>query len=191
MSVVFTRRTTAPSSTNKYYIKTSYGGYNRCILINSTTGSCLPNCVGYAWGRFCEEQNIHNCNLSRGDAEGWYSHTSDGYTRSRTVPKLGCVICWSSTKSGGHVAIVEKVNSDGSLLTSNSAYGGSRFYMKTVYPPFYRMGSAYTFQGFIYPTVEFTDPDTPVPPPPAVISVKTTPFPWVLFARKFRNRKNK
>ena len=185
MAETFVRRTTAPSGTNKYYIKTTYGGYNRCIVINTTTGSVLPNCVGYAWGRFCEEQGIHNCNLSRGDAEGWWGYTIDGYSRSRTVPKLGCVICWSSTKSGGHVAIVEKINPDGSLYTSNSAYGGSRFYMKTVYPPFYNMGSAYTFQGFIYPKVEFIDPDTPVPKPPRT---KETKFPWVLYARKFRKR---
>ena len=47
MAETFVRRTTAPSSTNKYYIKTTKGGYNRCIQIQSD-GSVLPNCVGYA-----------------------------------------------------------------------------------------------------------------------------------------------
>ena len=47
MSIVFTRRLTAPSSTNKFYIKTTKGGYNKCIQIQSD-GSVLPNCVGYA-----------------------------------------------------------------------------------------------------------------------------------------------
>ena len=157
MSEVFVRRTTAPSQTNKYYIKTTYGGYNRCILINSETGSVLPNCVGYAWGRFCEEQNIHDCKLSRGNAENWYGY-NDGYARGQT-PKLGAVICWHSTRSGGHVAIVEKIYSNGMILTSNSAYNGSRFYTKTLHPPQYFMGSAYDFQGFIYPDKEFTDPE--------------------------------
>lgn len=186
MAVVFTRRTTAPSSTNKYYIKTTYGGYNRCIVINTTTGSCLPNCTGYAWGRYCEEQGIHNCKLSRGNAEIWYGNTSDGYARGRT-PKLGAVICWHSTKSGGHVAIVEKINDDGSIETSNSAYSGSRFYMKKLTPPNYYMGSAYTFQGFIYPDTEFIDPDTPIPPPVFKLN-REHKFPWVLYSRKFRNR---
>jgi surface antigen len=184
MSQVFVRRTTAPSQTNKYYIKTTYGGYNRCILINSETGSVLPNCVGYAWGRFCEEQNIHDCKLSRGNAENWYGY-NDGYTRGQT-PKLGAVICWHSTRSGGHVAIVEKIYSNGMILTSNSAYNGSRFYKKTLHPPQYFMGSSYDFQGFIYPDIEFTDPDTPVPP---VVTPKKSRFPWVLYSRKLRNNR--
>ena len=190
MAVTFVRRTTAPSSTNKYYIKTTYGGYNRCILINSTTGSVLPNCVGYAWGRYCEEQGIHNCRLSRGNAEGWWGNRSDGYARGNT-PKLGAVICWHSTKSGGHVAIVEKIYDDGRILTSNSAYGGSRFYTKTLRRSNnYYMGSAYTFQGFIYPDTEFIDPDTPIPPTP-VLNPKEHKFKWVLYARKFRTRRTK
>lgn len=47
MRKVFERRTTAPSSTNKYYIKTTHGGYNQCIQIQDD-GSVLPNCTGYA-----------------------------------------------------------------------------------------------------------------------------------------------
>lgn len=47
MSEVFVKRTTAPSDDNLYYIKTTKGGYNKCIQIQSN-GSVLPNCVGYA-----------------------------------------------------------------------------------------------------------------------------------------------
>ena len=184
MATVFVRRTTAPSSTNKYYIKTTYGGYNRCMRIKSN-GSVLPNCVGYAWGRYCEEQGIHNCRLSTGNAENWY-YKNDGYSRGNT-PKLGAVICWHSTRSGGHVAIVEKINSDGSILTSNSAYNGSRFYLRTLSPPNYRMGSAYTFQGFIYPDTDFIDPDTPIPPDPSIEEKKKHKYPWYIQANKLRN----
>lgn len=174
----FTPRLTAPSQSNLHWIKTTHGGYNRCILINSNTGSVLPNCTGYAWGRFLEENQITDCNLSRGNAEIWFSNTSDGYTRGQT-PKLGAVICWYSTQSGGHVAIVEKIKSNGDIVTSNSAYGGSRFYKKTLSPPNYYMGSAYTFQGFIYAPNEFT----PVNP-----NRKKTHFPWILYANKIRKR---
>lgn len=121
------------------------------------------------------QTNVHTCNLSRGNAEIWYSNTIDGYERGQT-PKLGAVICWYSTQSGGHVAIVEKINQDGSILCSNSAYGGSRFYTNTLTPPNYYMGSAYTFQGFIYNPTEFIDPD--------VAKIKRKKFPFVLYSRK-------
>ena len=183
--VVFSRRLTAPSTTNKFYIKTTKGGYNKCIQIKED-GSVLPNCVGYAWGRFMECQpNTYTCRLSRGNAENWYGY-NDGYARGQT-PKLGAVICWHSTRSGGHVAIVEKIYANGTILTSNSAYNGKRFYTKTLYPPNYYMGSAYSFQGFIYNPTEFIDPDTPIPPTPKK-AIKHK-FPWVLYARKFRERK--
>lgn len=186
MATLFEPRTTAPSTTNKFYIKTTYGGYNKCIKIQNN-GSVLPNCTGYAWGRFMEcQSNVYTCRLSRANAELWYGNTSDGYSRGST-PKLGAVICWHSTRSGGHVAIVEKINDDGSILTSNSAYSGRRFYMKTLYPPNYRMGSAYTFQGFIYNPTEFTP--EPLPPTPTVVP-RTSRFPWVIYARKFRHRRS-
>lgn len=47
MSVTFVKRSTAPASDNLYYIKTTKGGYNKCIQIQSN-GSVLPNCTGYA-----------------------------------------------------------------------------------------------------------------------------------------------
>ena len=157
----FVERLTAPASDNKYYIKNTEGGLNECILVNGN--SVLPNCVGYAWGRFYEITGIRP-KLSRGDAENWYDFT-DGYKRGLT-PKLGAIICWRkgqahNPKDGyGHVAVVEKINADGSIVTSNSAYGGSRFYIKTLKAPNYYLSDAHTFQGFIYPDVEFEKKET-------------------------------
>ena len=179
MSAIFYKRNSAPSRTNKYYIKTTHDGYNKCIEIDPDTGSVLPNCTGYAWGRFCECQGVHDCNLSRGNAEIWYGNTSDGYERGQT-PRLGAVICWYSTQSGGHVAIVEEIYPDGKILTTNSAYSGKRFYKKTLSPNNnYYMGSAYTFQGFIYNPTEFVSPYN-------ADYTKEKRFPWVLYARKLR-----
>lgn len=151
----FKKRTTAPSSSDKHWIHTSNGGLNECIEINNS-GSCLPNCVGYAWGRFYEITGKRPA-LSRANAENWYGYTSDGYKRSQT-PVEGAVICWRKGQAGvssdgaGHVAIVEEVKSNGDVVTSNSAYGGTRFYMQTVTKASgYSIGSAYTFQGFILP----------------------------------------
>lgn len=154
----YTKRTTAPGTDNKYYKHVNYGGLNSCIHIKN--GSCLPNCVGYAWGRWYELLGSKP-KLSRGNAENWYSY-NDGYKRG-SKPKIGAVICWRKGKAGvssdgaGHVAIVEEVYSDGSILTSNSAYGGTRFYTKKLYGPNYSIGSAYTFQGFIYNPNEYAE----------------------------------
>lgn len=188
MAVQYQRRRSSPSTTNKFYIKRDkpYYGYNRCMLINSSNGSVLPNCVGYAWGRYCEEQGITDCRLSRGDAGNWW-YKNDGYQRGQT-PKLGAVICWSNPKTGGHVAIVEKINSNGTLETTNSAYNGKRWYEKTLTPPNYYMGRGYTFQGFIYSDTEFIDSDTPVPPEPQAPRIKNK-FKWVLYSKKLRNKR--
>lgn len=151
-------RTTAPSSTNKYYKHTSAGGLNSCIHIKG--GSCLPNCVGYAWGRWYEILG-KKPKLSRRNAELWWGYTEDGYKRGQT-PKIGAVMCWSKGKAGvssdgaGHVAVVEKINDDGTITWSNSNYGGTRFYTSTKKAPYY-IGDAYTFQGFIYLPVTFDE----------------------------------
>lgn len=122
------------------------------------------------------------------NAELWYPYVADGYQRGQT-PKLGAVICWHSTRSGGHVAIVEEIKPNGDILTSNSAYSGSYFYMKTLSPSNnYYMGSAYTFQGFIYNPTNFDPPTPPTPPTPT--EEKKSKFPWVLYARKLRNNRS-
>ena len=147
--MAYSARTTAPSTSNKFYKHTSAGGLNECIHIKG--GSVLPNCVGYAWGRFYEISGKRP-KLSRGNAENWYNY-NDGYKRGKT-PKLGAVIVWSKGKVGvgsdgaGHVAIVEKIYSDGSILISQSGYGGSRFFTSKVPKGYARSG--YKFLGFIY-----------------------------------------
>ena len=153
----YTKRTTAPSSDDKHYRHVNYGGLNSCIHIKN--GSCLPNCVGYAWGRFYEITGTKP-KLSRGNAEDWYGR-NDGYKRG-SKPKVGAVICWRKGKAGnssdgaGHVAIVEEVYDDGSFLTSNSGYNSTRFYMKKIGADC-KLSSKYTFQGFIYNPIEFEE----------------------------------
>ena len=149
--MAFKPRLTAPAATDRHWIHVSKGGLNSCILISGN--SCIPNCVGYAWGRFYEIMGKAP-KLSRANAEMWFCYTQDGYKRGQT-PKLGAVICWRKGKAGwasdgaGHVAIVEKVNNDGSILISESGYKAFRFRTRVLRPP-YAIGSAYTFQGFIY-----------------------------------------
>lgn len=157
-------RTSPPSSNNPWYVKTTYGGYNQCILINAATGECIPNCVGYAWGRFCEGVNITYCNLSRGNASSWYG-TGDGYARGQD-PQVGSVMCWGGGYYGGagHVAIVERVIDNNTVVTSESNYGGARWESRTRYRGDGRWGMTanFWFQGFIYNP--YVDPGV-VPPP--------------------------
>lgn len=138
-------RTTAPETTDKHY-------YSDNPFYQSGYG--LPNCTCYAWGRFYELLGTKP-KLSLSDAENWYSH-SDGYGRGNT-PKLGAVICWKRGQVGndadgaGHVAVVEQINADGSIVTSNSAWDSTFFYMQTLTPESgYTWNSVYQFQGFIY-----------------------------------------
>lgn len=167
----FKPRLTAPTETNKYYIKTTYGGYNKCILRDKKTGSVLPNCVGYAYGRFMEEAAIKECKLSAGNAENWYGYTKDGYTRGKK-PKIGAVICWRRGKAGdssdgaGHVGIVEEINTKENTITvSASAYSGARFHTRTFKIGEYNY-SGLIFQGFIYnPHLEDEPSKKPVNPP--------------------------
>lgn len=154
--VNFTPRLTAPSTTDKHWRHISKGGLNECIHISG--GSCLPNCVGYAWGRFYEIIGEKPA-LSKRNAEMWYGDTADGYKRSST-PALGAVACWSKGAVGngadgaGHVAIVERIEANGDIVTSNSAYGGTRFYTQTYKKSAGYNFGAYKFQGFILPPVQ-------------------------------------
>lgn len=160
MNIIYKPRTAAPSTTDKNWLHASAGGYNLCIEI--AKGSCLPNCVGYAWGRWRELLG-DKPKLSRRNAELWYGYTDDGYQRGST-PKLGAVICYrkgtadDGSDGAGHVAIVEEIYSDGSILVSQSAYGGSRFSTKKLSKG-YSWGTL-KFQGFIYPPVEFVKEQT-------------------------------
>lgn len=155
------KRLTPPEETNKNYVKTTKGGYNKCIQIKDN-GCVLPNCTGYAWGRFIESQGVTDCNLSRNNAENWWDN-NDGYERGAT-PKLGAVICWSKGKphygedGAGHVAFVEQINKDGSILISESGHNAYYFKTETIKPPFAR-GGTYKFQGFIYNPTKFEGDD--------------------------------
>ena len=106
----------------------------------------MPNCTGYAWGRALELLNSRDCNLSVNNADLWFNN-QDGYKRGQ-IPKLGAIICYSGGSLSGHVAVVEKINNDGSILVSESSYGGNYFETETI-PNDYSYYN-YTFQGFIY-----------------------------------------
>ena len=144
----FVQRLSAPSKSDKHY-------YSDNIFYQCGYG--MPNCTAYAWGRWYELLGTKP-KLYTGNAKTWYpkGESYDGYKRGQT-PKLGAVACWSSS-GAGHVAIVEKIYSDGTILTSNSAWKSTNFYTKEIKKG-YNFGS-YKFQGFIYLPMEFEEETT-------------------------------
>lgn len=157
-------RTVCPNN-NKYYITTSQGGWNKAIVGKPTKSGAnvLANCVGYANGRFAEiigknaieYQLICNAENFIEKAKGYGLSISD-------VPTLGGIMVWEGKGSlAGHVAIVERIDSNNQIFTSESAYGGSAFYNKTRYNcnGNWDMGSNYSFRGCII------NPSNPTPPP--------------------------
>lgn len=133
-------------------------------------GYGLPNCTCYAWGRAYEIMNKRPT-LSLGNADQWYGYTQDGYSRGKTA-KLGAIICYSGGLVGtGHVGVVEVINSDGSIVTSNSNYGAEYFLTYNL-PPDYSMAGL-TFQGFIY------IPCGGKPP-----FVKGNKMPWIYYLKR-------
>lgn len=134
-------RTTQPSNTNKYYLKTTAGGYNKCILGNQknkynprpVAGSCLPNCVGYVYGRFLEywglkEAKLPTCNAKDFDNKAKEKNDDIDYSK---VPSVGSIIVFEGTECG-HVAFVERIEDNGDLFLSESNWGHQIFRNVTV-----------------------------------------------------------
>ena len=138
----FTPRLDAPSYSNDYY----YSNKN----IYYQYGYGMPNCTAYAYGRAYEILG-RDPGLCHYDAYEWYDY-NDGYSRGQT-PKVGAVACWKyyrNGETGGHVAVVEKVE-NGTVTFSNSAWGWENFYLTYADVNDPAMGeSGWNFQGFIY-----------------------------------------
>lgn len=133
-------------------------------------GYGLPNCTCYVWGRWWEITGERPVKLSTGNGDSfWPRGVAAGIPHGQT-PQLGAIICFEYKEPykdiGGHVAVVEKINADGSIVTSNSAYGGALFYTVTLTPPDYLEGISYPHycQGFLYLDNTPRPPDPPEPP---------------------------
>lgn len=165
-------RLTAPAADDPRWIMSSYGGYNDCIAGSDGPPSVLPNCTGYVHGRCMEIAGVtsDDLGLSFGDAVQYYTESSSDWEQS-SEPSLGAVVCYRSLPSWsldaphpGHVAIVEKIIDNDTIVISQSDFGGARFSTWTCtrasnWTPFINV----SFIGFLKnPYAE----DTPVPPTP-------------------------
>lgn len=174
-------RITQPKN-NKYYIRKVSGGLNGAVAGSPTIpgANVLCNCVGYANGRFNE---IINDPELRGimryfkyqltcNAENFIESAKSQGLKISETPIQGGIMVWKkgSTLGGGdgagHVAVVEEVYNDGTILTSESGYGAWAFRTVRRDNNNKRWGqpSGYTFRGCIINPGVKNPKVVPVPP---------------------------
>ncbi|HIZ76278.1 MAG TPA: chitobiase/beta-hexosaminidase C-terminal domain-containing protein [Firmicutes bacterium] len=141
-ATLYEPRLTAPTSDNQYYFSN--------LNIFYASGYGMPNCTAYAYGRAYEILGTRP-NLCPNNAGRWYDYNvNNGYYPYGQTPKLGAIAVWAndSSHNQGHVAVVERINSDGTITISESYYGSTFFQTQTrslssLYP-------SKIFLGFIY-----------------------------------------
>lgn len=133
------------------------------------SGHGLPNCTCYCYGRAAEILGAWDTNLPNGNGMDWFDEAQQaGYSTGMT-PQLGAIACFApndpDSSAVGHVATVEVINGDGTIITSNSGWPDSYFFTETLDPNdgylswWMRVPSRdYYCQGFIY------CPAIPIPP---------------------------
>lgn len=165
----FTRRTGAPVDNNEHDIEFYYSNNN----VSYRAGKDLVGqCTWYAVGRANEILSTVGSDLKlerAPHAKYWYDdNISQGanafsYSPNVSEPKVGAIIVWSSNEFG-HVAVVEAVNSDGTIDYSEANIGtvksssnpyGFRYQSNVSYTgtgtgTISNIWEGYTFVGYIY-----------------------------------------
>lgn len=157
--------TSQPSG--KYYTRIVNGGLNGAVLGMPTVkgANVLCNCVGFANGRFNQVINdpeLKGINKAfqyqlTCNAENFIESAKRQGLKISSTPTLGGIMVWQkgATLGGGdgagHVAVVEEIYDDGTILTSESGWNAWAF--KTVrrsnYNGRWSQASAYKFRGCI------------------------------------------
>ncbi|MBQ8921979.1 MAG: peptidoglycan-binding protein [Oscillospiraceae bacterium] len=163
----FVPRNELPAKDNRFYIAKSEGGLNPGIPRPSGSKLRFANCVFYALGRFAELWGIW---LKSTNAENFCTVAKEmGLTVSQK-PALGAIACWAkgevgvSSDGAGHVAVVEIINSSGSIVTSESGWSAKmEFWTKTrLNDGNWGQSGAYRFLGFILPPGVLPVPTSPI-----------------------------
>lgn len=155
---MFTPRALIPAKGNPYYNRKSDGGYSPCIAGKPRQSglTVLANCVGYATGRFNEIINSGSClYLGNTNAENFIVLAESQGLAVKREPSFGGCMVWAKGKPGnsadgaGHVAIVEGINPDGSIVTSESEWSHRPFVTRVRSGSNWSQGSGYTYLGCI------------------------------------------
>lgn len=142
-----------------YYIKKP-PGYNPCILGNAKHRdpvlNVLPNCTGWATGRFNELGKYGKCKyLGNTDAENYIYYVKSQKLKLGQTPKVGACMVWEGKGNNkGHVAIVEQVINNNEVITSESGWDKNKSYWtqtrKKGTNGRWGEGASHLFKGFIY-----------------------------------------
>lgn len=164
--MIFQMRTTCPQN-NKYYIRKASGGWNGAIQGKpvKSGANVLSNCVGYVNGRFNEIGAYNKCKYQLVCNPGdFISSAKSMGLKVSDKPTVGGVLVWTKGNTvKGHVAIVERVDNENQIYTSESSYGGTAFYNATRNNNNGRwgIGSAYIYRGcIINPSIKEIKPYT-------------------------------
>ena len=137
------------------------GGWSWCIngCPTDPVSNVLANCVGYACGRFNEiyneltgNNNMKYPQLCCNAEDFWTVAKNLGLKRGQT-PKPGAIMVWEGYgDAAGHVAIVERVDSESQVYTSESGWASPAFWNGVRYKGDgnWGAGGGYRFLGFIY-----------------------------------------
>jgi surface antigen len=154
--MMFTPRLKLPEKDNPYYTAKSEGGLNPCVPRPSGSNLRFANCVFYAVGRFAEITGIW---LKSTNAENFANIAKEMELTVTQNPSPGCIAVWAKGKVGdgsdgaGHVAVVEIVNTSGSIVTSESGWNAKNAFWTQTRKNDGNWGqsAAYKFIGFILP----------------------------------------
>lgn len=147
----------SPKPTDEWYNKP-----NNEFDVNSVSGG---NCTWYAYGRFCEiAKEWVECSFN-GNAVHFYDKSYFPTCKRGQTPKLGAIACWgkgSELGEEGHVAVVEKLYSNGDIAVTESGWTGGwhKGLHKLKKAHNYCddwTASGYVFRGFIYNPIEFDE----------------------------------
>lgn len=166
---MYTPRLTAPAAGNPYYNTPDRGGYAIGIINGQPRDNgcnVLANCVGYAAGRFNEIIGAGRFvyYTYAPNAECFYAWAETYGLKTADRPQLGAIAVWAKgdpttgEDGAGHVAIVEDIKSDGSIITSESGHGCTpAFWTSHRYRESGNWGAdgSYKFLGFVL------QPETP------------------------------
>ena len=154
-------RTSAPTSWIDIYNNYNNGGLSWCINGRPTNAisNVLANCVGYACSRFNEIYNGETGYKGMKyrdlccDAENFWTVADKIGLQKGSTPRDGAIMCWLGYGDlAGHVAIVECVENETQVYTSESGWDSAYFWNATRYKGDgnWGTGGSYAFRGFIY-----------------------------------------
>ena len=114
-----------PTENDPYFLAKSDGGLNPCIPHPAGSTLYLNNCVFFAVGAYAKHFGVW---LPSRNAEDLYAAASALGLPVSQMPQTGALAVWAKGKTlngsdgAGHVASVEQVNADGSIVTAESGW---------------------------------------------------------------------